>query len=90
MKAKNLCDFLVIAIFCVSVTACSFGNKNIRLINAAKRGDTKTVEKLIIAGADINSRNKSGYTPYMAASSNGHLKTMKILEKAGAQKLVRE
>ncbi len=64
---------------------CSSSNKNIELIRAAKSGDTHKVQKLLQKGANINAVDEEGWTPYLAASTNGHLETMRYLKNAGAR-----
>lgn len=88
---KNVLRIIFIGLT-LTLLACSTTStsKNILLVEAAEKGNTSEVEKLILAGADINATNKSGFTPYMAASTNGHFETMKVLEKAGAQKITRD
>ena len=84
---KTLYQMMFMLVILMNIIACSTTNKNMQLVNAAEKGNTSRVEKLLLAGADINTTNKSGFTPYMAASTNGHLETMQILENAGAKKI---
>ena len=60
-------------------------NLDLRLIRAAEAGRTQEVRNLISAGADINATDSHGWTPYLAASSNGQLDAMKILKALGAK-----
>ena len=57
-------------------------NKN--LIEALKKSDIKTVEKLIETGADVNAKDKDGGTALMYAARNGHTKTVEKLIELGA------
>jgi ankyrin repeat protein len=56
------------------------------LIQASRKGDVHRVENLIRAGADINAVDAEGWTPYLAASSEGNWAVMKVLEKNGCKK----
>lgn len=55
-----------------------------KLIKAAKKGNTAKIEKLLARGADVNARNKSGWTALMHAAVNGHTAIIKALLAAGA------
>lgn len=55
------------------------------LIHASAKGGDARVEKLIVAGADINARDRiEGFTPLMAACHGGHRDTVRVLLAAGA------
>jgi ankyrin repeat protein len=81
----------------VSVAILSFGlsgcsstqvksSRSQALIQASRKGDVHRVENLIRAGADINAVDAEGWTPYLAASSEGNWAVMKVLEKNGCKK----
>ena len=55
-----------------------------RLHIAAEKGDLDAVEKLIAAGANVNSTNKNGETPVYIASKTGHEKVVEKLISSGA------
>ncbi len=57
---------------------------NLELIEAAKKGDTKKVIQCLTNGADIEYKDKDGYTSLMYASENGHLKTVEKLIELNA------
>jgi hypothetical protein len=59
-------------------------NRNVSLIRAAEKGETQEMVSLIRDGADINAVDAEGWTPYLAASSNGHLEAMRVLRALGA------
>jgi Ankyrin repeats (many copies) len=72
----------------VLTTGCSTTapqNKNLRLIRAAEKGETREIVGLLRDGADINAMDEQGWTPYLAASTNGHLDAMKLLRAFGAR-----
>jgi ankyrin repeat protein len=54
------------------------------LVEAAERGDLKTVHRLILEGVDLEARDAKGATALIRASANGHLAVMKVLISAGA------
>ncbi len=51
---------------------------------AVERGHTETVRLLIDAGADFETKDKSGNTPLMIAKSKGYQEIVKLLADAGA------
>ncbi len=53
-------------------------------IEAAERGDLKTVHRLILEGVDVEARDAKGATALIRASANCHLAVMKELLSAGA------
>jgi ankyrin repeat protein len=73
-----------------ALAGCS-SNQRVRwhsqeLIQASRKGDAQKVEKLIQAGADINATDSAGWTPYLAASTEGNWDVMRILENHGCKK----
>jgi ankyrin repeat protein len=87
MKGKIIT--LGYSLLAMSLIACSStrspGDRNLALIRAAEKGQTKEVYRLIEAGADVNARDPEGWTPYLAASSMGHLEAMRDLRAFGAK-----
>lgn len=55
------------------------------LHNAAARGDSGKVERLIRGGADVNARTKTGNTPLHFAVGAGHVATTEVLLKHNAE-----
>ena len=82
---------LNITLFLVSfgLFACSSSHprltQNLELIRASEKGQYQVVSRLIKDGADVNARDADGWTPYLAASSNGQFKVMRILVAFGAK-----
>ena len=87
MKGKIL--LLGYSVLALSLIACaptrSKSNRDLALIRAAEKGQTKQVYQLIQEGADVNAHDPEGWTPYLAASSMGHLEAMKVLRAFGAK-----
>jgi ankyrin repeat protein len=58
-------------------------------IKAAKEGDIETVQRLVVAGIDVNAKADGisdwGKTALMEASLRGHVDLVKVLLKAGAE-----
>jgi hypothetical protein len=52
---------------------------------AARNGNTRLIERLIEAGADLMARDTSGWRPLELATSYGHLEAVKTLLKGGAE-----
>ena len=84
---KSIRIFLLLSGIAI-LAACS-GNpqadQNNLLIRAAENGKVKEMVDLIKSGADINAENGEGWTPYLAASSNGHIAAMSLLRGLGAR-----
>jgi ankyrin repeat protein len=87
MKGKIL--ILGYSVLALSLIACAptrtKSNRDIALIRAAEKGQTKEVYQLIQDGADVNAHDPEGWTPYLAASSMGHLDAMRVLRAFGAK-----
>jgi ankyrin repeat protein len=92
MKGRILtlgCSLLAMSLIACSSTRTQ-GNRDLALIRAAEKGETKEVYRLIEAGADVNARDPEGWTPYLAASSMGHLDAMRVLRAFGAKTIAPE
>jgi ankyrin repeat protein len=58
---------------------------DMRLIRAAENGRMEEMKILIRRGADIDARDKDGWTPYLAAASMGKMDAMRLLKALGAK-----
>jgi ankyrin repeat protein len=89
MKGKNVSlgfSFLAsVLLLACAPSAPHAPSRDIALIRAAERGQTKEMFKLIKAGADINAQDAEGWTPYLAASSMGQFEAMRMLRALGAK-----
>lgn len=87
MKGKILpLGFSLLAMSLIGCSSSRYsGNRDLALIRAAEKGQTQEVYRLIETGADVNARDPEGWTPYLAASSMGHLEAMRILRAFGAR-----
>ncbi len=87
MNAKIL--GLVLCLTASVLTACSaskpHGDPDLALIKASERGQTDQIYRLLQAGANVNAKDKDGWTPYLAASSMGQLEAMRVLRAFGAK-----
>lgn len=59
---------------------------NLELLNAARDGRTKDVKLLLDAGANIEARDETNWTPLMNAAREGHVETCKLLLERGADR----
>lgn len=84
-KLRGLIGCLTVSL----VTACSsarpHGDPDLALIKAAEKGQTDQIYRLLSAGANVNAKDKDGWTPYLAASSMGQLEAMRVLRAFGAR-----
>lgn len=56
------------------------------ILYAADYGQKAVIEYLIAAGADVNSKDKHGITPILAAIWEGHTTCVELLLQKGAEK----
>jgi ankyrin repeat protein len=52
---------------------------------SAQDGHTATVQALLDAGADVNTKSKFGWTALGLAAKEGHTAVVQLLKKAGAK-----
>ncbi|KAJ4429438.1 hypothetical protein ANN_21607 [Periplaneta americana] len=55
------------------------GTNNLKLIEAAKSGNTAAVQHLASAGVKVNICDESGFTPLHHAAEGGHTETVRVL-----------
>jgi ankyrin repeat protein len=90
-KVQTVVKAVLGLLLCLAFVNCAgshaVGQRDIdmRLIRACETGRTSEVKMLIRQGADINATNADGWTPYLAASSNGQLDAMRVLKSLGAK-----
>jgi ankyrin repeat protein len=79
----------VLCVAAMALTACSaakpHGDPDMALIKAAERGQTDQIYRLLQNGANVNAKDKDGWTPYLAASTMGQLEAMRVLRAFGAR-----
>ena len=81
MKCRlNLC--LVLA--AILIFGAGHAAAQTPLIEAAKKGDTEKVQALLAQGADVNAKDKGGFTALMDAAWEGHTDTVQALLAHGA------
>jgi len=54
------------------------------LFEAAQRGSVAGVERALVAGANINVQDESGYSALMNAADENHLEVVRLLIENGA------
>ena len=79
--SAGLMKALVLTMFFVGLL---FLNSCANLIDAAGKGDTARVNALLNKGADVNAKDKAGWTVLMLASDKGHTEIVKALIDKGA------
>jgi hypothetical protein len=91
-KTRKIIKAILGLSLCLIFVNCAGGRQgsvqrdmDIRLIRAAETGKTAELKRLINLGADINAMDKDGWTPYLAASSNGQFESMRVLKALGAR-----
>jgi ankyrin repeat protein len=54
------------------------------IFEAANEGNTDMIRRLLGKGADVNAKNKDGWTALMCAVDRGHLDVARVLTNVGA------
>jgi ankyrin repeat protein len=65
-------------------------DKNTELMKEAQRGDVAAMKQLIASGADVNERNRYGWTALMHAARSGHADAARALLDAGSNVEIRD
>jgi ankyrin repeat protein len=60
------------------------------LLDAAGRGDKELVSRLLAGGADVNEKDRRGWTPVFAATAGGHAEIAELLLARGADANVKQ
>lgn len=81
MKTSLRC--LAVTALALSAAASSFA-ADLRIVDAAKQSDVKTVRELIAAHADVNAAEVDGSTALYWAAQRGDIESMDLLLSAGA------
>ncbi len=68
----------------LSVLVMAAGLTDLRLVQAVKKGDNKTVRELLQNRADVNSAQPDGSTPLILAANSNNLEVAALLIQAGA------
>lgn len=79
MKTKA---FVLICAMLLAVSGCAAFRSP--LVKAAAKGDVKTAQQLIKSGADINEKDRYGYTPLLWAVYSNQLEAVKTFIQMGA------
>lgn len=75
---------IIVLILSLIVILLRWTDLNSDLLDAARQGNTATVESLLRQGADVNATDDHGVTALMYAVVNGHTSTVRALIDAGA------
>ena len=74
---------LTVALLVFSLTAC-IQDVNLQLIEAGRKGETRNIEGLLAAGAEVDAKDEKGVTALMYASAEGYAQSVEALLDAGA------
>lgn len=74
---------LMLITLCITLPAC-VGSGLRSLDEAATLGQKEMVERILAEGADVNARNKDGFTLLHVAASQGHRDVVELLLAKGA------
>jgi ankyrin repeat protein len=77
-------------VFCVSLLVIAACATSSPLFTAVNKGDVSQVDQLLKSGAQVNERDRQGYTPLMHASWNGQQALVERLINSGADINVRD
>lgn len=83
-----LSGFIKIIFSCKSVpksVIAKEGSNDYKMLEAAKEGKIETVKSLVSKGANLEAKDKYGYTALVWASITGHLEVVRVLREAGAR-----
>ncbi len=75
---------ILTVLFSLLLTLPAWASVNSDLLDAARKGNTATVQSLLSQGADVNTTDQFGGTALMVAAVNGHVATVEALIDAGA------
>jgi ankyrin repeat protein len=89
MTTSRLSVAIKMSWLALTIILCGCATKNPAvasddLVFAVKLGDVVEINRLLDNGADVNSQNKNGITPLIAAAFYGNLEVAKILLARGA------
>jgi len=76
------CCWLGFFLALIPITFCGIVGYNMlerQLISAASAGDTKTVERILRIGIDVDAAGEGSYSPLMLAAEGGHTDTVKVV-----------
>lgn len=90
MKRRNLIVASLSACLLLTLAACQSHRPSTALTVAAERGDAAQVKKLIAEGADVNEKDRMGYTALTWAARNGSMEVAKALIEARADMNARD
>ena len=90
MKSRILISASLSACLLLTLAACQKHQPSTALTIAAERGDTAQVKSLIAAGADVNEKDRAGFTALMWAARNGHTEITRALVDARADVNMRD
>lgn len=87
---KRTSCFVFVVLIHPWVAVGTAGEKEIQLIDAARRGDLSAVKQLVADGIDVNATSNFEITPLWQASSKGHHEVVQFLLEADADPNIRD